>query len=114
MACTGSEVAESRKKLKRSQAARARNAGIGRATVEALENGRAGESGFAKVTKLLAAVGLEVGTTPLKRDCSAGKARAAAPSPNLPATVEARTVSVTMPVRLPSWSVPFGRRRFSR
>jgi len=62
LARTGSEVAESRKKLKRSQAALARNAGIGWATVEALENGRAGESGFAKVTKLLAAVGLEVWT----------------------------------------------------
>ncbi len=26
----------------------------------------------------------------------------------LPATADARAVSVTMPVRLPSWSVPFG------
>ena len=54
------QIAERRKKLKLSQSALARKAGISRATVEALENGRAGELGFAKVTKLLAALGLEL------------------------------------------------------
>jgi len=54
------QIAERRKKLKLSQSALARKAGISRATLEALENGRAGELGFAKVTKLLAALGLEL------------------------------------------------------
>ena len=35
-------------------------AGISRATLDALENGRAGEVGFSKVTRLLAALGLEL------------------------------------------------------
>ena len=56
----GQEVAKSRKKLKLSQAALSRLAGLSRATVDALENGRAGELGFAKLTKLLAALGLEL------------------------------------------------------
>ena len=56
----GQQIAESRKKLKLSQAALARKAGISRATLEALENGRAGELGFSKLTKLLAALGLEL------------------------------------------------------
>jgi transcriptional regulator with XRE-family HTH domain len=54
------QIAERRKKLKLSQSALARKAGISRATLEALENGRAGELGFAKVTKLLAVLGLEL------------------------------------------------------
>jgi transcriptional regulator with XRE-family HTH domain len=56
----GQEIAEHRKKRKLSQGALARNAGISRATLEALENGRAGELGFSKLTKLLAALGLEL------------------------------------------------------
>jgi HTH-type transcriptional regulator / antitoxin HipB len=56
----GKEIAEYRKKRKLSQGALARNAGISRATLEALENGRAGELGFSKLTKLLAALGLEL------------------------------------------------------
>jgi transcriptional regulator with XRE-family HTH domain len=56
----GQQIAESRKKLKLSQGALARKAGISRATLEALENGRAGELGFSKLTKLLAALGLEL------------------------------------------------------
>ena len=56
----GKEIAEYRKKRKLSQGALAGNAGISRATLEALENGRAGELGFAKLTKLLAALGLEL------------------------------------------------------
>jgi HTH-type transcriptional regulator / antitoxin HipB len=56
----GQQIAETRKKLKLSQAALARKAGISRATLEALENGRAGELGFSKLTKLLAALGLEL------------------------------------------------------
>jgi transcriptional regulator with XRE-family HTH domain len=56
----GAHIAEDRKKLKLSQAALARKAGVSRATLDALENGRAGEVGFAKLTKLLTALGLEL------------------------------------------------------
>ena len=56
----GSQIAERRKTLKLSQAALSRKAGISRATLDALENGRAGELGFSKLTKLLAALGLEL------------------------------------------------------
>lgn len=56
----GQEIAERRKKLKLSQVELARKAATSRATLEALENGRAGELGFSKLTKLLAALGLEL------------------------------------------------------
>ena len=56
----GRRVAEQRKTLKLSQAALAQKAGVSRATLDALENGRAGELGFSKVTRLLAALGLEL------------------------------------------------------
>jgi transcriptional regulator with XRE-family HTH domain len=56
----GTQIAEQRKKLKLSQTALARKAGISRATLEALENGRAGGLGFVKLTKLLAALGLQL------------------------------------------------------
>jgi transcriptional regulator with XRE-family HTH domain len=56
----GKRIAERRKTLKLSQAELSRNAGVSRATLDALENGRAGELGFSKVTKLLTALGLEL------------------------------------------------------
>jgi transcriptional regulator with XRE-family HTH domain len=56
----GNQIAQRRKTVKLSQAALARKAGVSRATLDALENGRAGEMGFSKVTKLLAALGLEL------------------------------------------------------
>jgi transcriptional regulator with XRE-family HTH domain len=56
----GKQIAERRKSLKLSQVALARKAGISRATLEALENGRTAELGFSKVTRLLAALGLEL------------------------------------------------------
>lgn len=56
----GGQVAERRKKLRLSQTALARKAGISRATLDALENGRAGDLGFSRLTKLLAALGLEL------------------------------------------------------
>jgi len=56
----GRQVAERRKSLKLKQSELARNAGISRATLDALENGRTGELGFSKVTRLLAALGLEL------------------------------------------------------
>jgi transcriptional regulator with XRE-family HTH domain len=60
LASIAAQIAEHRKILKLSQTVLARKAGISRATLDALENGRAGELGFAKVTKLLAALGLEL------------------------------------------------------
>jgi transcriptional regulator with XRE-family HTH domain len=56
----GEHVAAQRKNLKLTQAELSRRAGISRATLDALENGRAGELGFSKVTKVLAALGLEL------------------------------------------------------
>jgi transcriptional regulator with XRE-family HTH domain len=56
----GAQIATRRKKSKLSQTALARQAGMSRATLDALENGRAGELGFTKLTKLLAALGLEL------------------------------------------------------
>jgi len=56
----GGKIAERRKTFKLSQAALARKAGVSRATLDALENARAGELGFSKVTRLLAALGLEL------------------------------------------------------
>jgi transcriptional regulator with XRE-family HTH domain len=56
----GQEIARHRKKLKLSQAELARKASLSRATLEALENGRVGELGYSKLTKLLAALGLEL------------------------------------------------------
>lgn len=56
----GARIAERRKTLKLSQAELSRRAGLSRATLDALENGRAGEVGFSKVTRLLNALGLEL------------------------------------------------------
>jgi transcriptional regulator with XRE-family HTH domain len=60
----GNLIAERRKTLKLSQSELARKAGLSRATIDALENGRAGELGFSKVTKLLTALGLELTLRP--------------------------------------------------
>ena len=56
----GGQIAERRKSVKLTQAELARQAAVSRATLDALENGRAGELGFSKVTRLLAALGLEL------------------------------------------------------
>jgi transcriptional regulator with XRE-family HTH domain len=56
----GSEIARKRKTLRMSQSALAQAAGVSRATIDALENGRSGELGFSKVAKILAALGLEL------------------------------------------------------
>jgi len=60
LAFIGTQIAGRRKSLQLTQAALARQAGISRATLDALENGRAGELGFSKLAKLLAALGLEL------------------------------------------------------
>ena len=56
----GEQIAAHRKSLKLSQTELSRRAGVSRATLDALENGRAGELGFSKVAKLLTALGLEL------------------------------------------------------
>ena len=56
----GAEIARKRKTLGMSQSALAQAAGISRATLGALENGRSGELGFSKVANILAALGLEL------------------------------------------------------
>ncbi len=60
----GGQIAERRKTLKFSQTDLSRKAGLSRATLDALENGRAGELGFSKVTRLLTAIGLELTLQP--------------------------------------------------
>jgi transcriptional regulator with XRE-family HTH domain len=56
----GTHVATKRKALGWSQSTLARKAKVSRATLDALENSRAGELGFSKVNNILAALGLEL------------------------------------------------------
>lgn len=56
----GTEIAAARTKRGWRQTDLAKRASISRATVDALENGRAGELGFSKITKILAALGMEL------------------------------------------------------
>jgi transcriptional regulator with XRE-family HTH domain len=54
----GAQIASGRKRLGLSQVELARKASVSRATVDALENGRIGELGFSKITKILSALGM--------------------------------------------------------
>jgi len=56
----GAEVAARRKARRLSQAELARLAGISRATLEALENGRCRELGYTKIARLLSVLGMEL------------------------------------------------------
>jgi HTH-type transcriptional regulator / antitoxin HipB len=56
----GERIAERRKSQGLSQTVLAGRAGVGRTTLDALENGRSGELGFSKIVKLLTALGLEL------------------------------------------------------
>jgi transcriptional regulator with XRE-family HTH domain len=49
-----------RKTLGLSQSGLAQKAHVSRATLDALENGRLGELGYSKITRILAALGLEL------------------------------------------------------
>ena len=54
----GAQIASKRKKLGLSQVELARKASVSRATLDALENGRSGELGFSKITKILSVLGM--------------------------------------------------------
>ena len=56
----GSRIVSARKALKLSQKDLARKAGVSRSTLEALENGRTGELGFSRLTRILAVLGLDL------------------------------------------------------
>jgi transcriptional regulator with XRE-family HTH domain len=56
----GAQIAHQRKKMSLTQTELARKAGVSRATVDALENGRSGGLGFMNLVKLLAPLGLEL------------------------------------------------------
>ena len=60
----GSQIAQRRKLLKLTQTELSQQARLSRATLDALENGRAGELGFSKVSRLLTALGLELALQP--------------------------------------------------
>ena len=56
----GDRIAAKRKELAFSQAELAQKASVSRGTLDALENGRTGELGFSKITKILSALGMEL------------------------------------------------------
>lgn len=56
----GEQIAQRRKALSLTQTELSGRAGLSRATLDALENGRSGEVGFSKVTRLLNVLGLEL------------------------------------------------------
>jgi DNA-binding XRE family transcriptional regulator len=56
----GELIAGKRKSLGLSQAALAKRAAIGHSTLDALENNRAGELGFTKITRILSVLGMEL------------------------------------------------------
>ncbi len=56
----GEVIAIKRKAMGLSQTALAEKARVSRATLDGLENGRIGELGYAKITNILAALGLEL------------------------------------------------------
>jgi transcriptional regulator with XRE-family HTH domain len=56
----GEEIAKKRKELGLTQRALARKSGVGLSTLDALENARLGELGYAKITNILTALGLEL------------------------------------------------------
>jgi transcriptional regulator with XRE-family HTH domain len=56
----GAQIAAKRRALGLSQTTLAKSVSIGRSTLDALENGRSGELGFSKITKILSALGMEL------------------------------------------------------
>ena len=56
----GNAIATRRKAMGLAQKGLAGKAGVGRSTLDALENARLGELGFVKVARILAALGLQL------------------------------------------------------
>jgi transcriptional regulator with XRE-family HTH domain len=56
----GEQIATRRKASGLTQIALAKKAGVGRSTLDSLENGRMGELGYSKVSNILSALGLEL------------------------------------------------------
>lgn len=63
----GREIARRRGAAGLTQAALARRAGIGRSTLDALENGRTAELGFGKIARILASLALDLKITEARR-----------------------------------------------
>jgi transcriptional regulator with XRE-family HTH domain len=60
LANIGTQIASARKVAGLSQTDLALRAKVSRATINALENGRAGDIGFSKLNRILAVIGLEL------------------------------------------------------
>jgi transcriptional regulator with XRE-family HTH domain len=60
----GKEIALERKKHRLRQSDVAAKAQVSRATIDAIENGRAAEIGYSKLTRILAVLGLELRLAP--------------------------------------------------
>lgn len=60
LALIGEQIATRRKELGLSQAALSKQARVGHSTLDALENGRLGELGLSRITRLLSVLGLEL------------------------------------------------------
>jgi transcriptional regulator with XRE-family HTH domain len=56
----GVQIALTRKQRKLTQVQLAEKAGVSRATIDLLENGRASEIGYSRLARILTAVGLEL------------------------------------------------------
>lgn len=56
----GLRIADKRKQWRMTRGDLAQRASVSRATLEALENGRSGELGFSKITRILSALGMEL------------------------------------------------------
>lgn len=63
----GEQIARARRQRKLAQRELAAQAGVSRQTIDLLENGRASDLGYSKLTRILAAVGLELRLEPLAR-----------------------------------------------
>jgi transcriptional regulator with XRE-family HTH domain len=62
----GQRIAQARKERGLRQADLASRSGASRATIDALENGRASDIGISKLNRILAAVGLELSIRPFE------------------------------------------------
>jgi transcriptional regulator with XRE-family HTH domain len=64
----GQNVSEARTSAGLRQTDLAANAGLSRATIDALENGRASEIGVSKLSRVLAVLGLELAIRPITNE----------------------------------------------